>query len=95
MHRRKDLWGEDALEFKLNRWEKRVPAWQFLPFLGGPRICLGQQFALVEVSCVIVRMLQHFDAIEPIKREEMSKMKKGLSLTVVPAEGVRVRLHKA
>lgn len=95
MHRRKDLWGEDALEFKLDRWEKRVPGWQFLPFLGGPRICLGQQFALVEVSYVIVRMLQHFDAIDPIKREEMSKMKKGLSLTVVPAEGVRVRLHKA
>lgn len=95
MHRRKDLWGEDALEFKLDRWEKRAPAWQFLPFLGGPRICLGQQFALVEVSYVIVRMLQYFDAIDPIKREEMSKMKKGLSLTVVPAEGVRVRLHKA
>lgn len=45
MHRRKDLWGEDALEFKPERWEKRYPGWQWLPFNGGPRICLGTHFA--------------------------------------------------
>lgn len=45
MHRRKDLWGDDALEFKPERWqEKTIPAWQFLPWNAGPRICLGQQF---------------------------------------------------
>ncbi|KAK4982417.1 hypothetical protein LTR50_007747 [Elasticomyces elasticus] len=87
MHRRKDIWSEDALEFKLERWEKKVPAWQGLGFLDGPRICLGQQFALTETGYVLVRMLQHFDAIDPIEPEEMSKMKKGLGLTVVPAEG--------
>jgi cytochrome P450 len=43
MQRREQLWGADAAEFKPERWEQRFPAWQFLPFLGGPRICLGQQ----------------------------------------------------
>ena len=43
MQRREELWGADAAEFKPERWEQRFPAWQFLPFLGGPRICLGQQ----------------------------------------------------
>lgn len=37
MHRREDLWGPDAAEFKPERWEKKIPAWQFLPFNGGPR----------------------------------------------------------
>lgn len=50
MHRRKDLWGEDALEFKPERWEGKKVGWEYLPFNGGPRICLGQQFALTEVS---------------------------------------------
>lgn len=35
--------GPDANDFLPERWESRHPAWQFLPFLGGPRICLGQQ----------------------------------------------------
>jgi len=43
MHRREDLWGADALEFRPERWEKRKLDWSFLPFSGGPRICLGRE----------------------------------------------------
>lgn len=94
MHRRKDLWGEDALEFKPSRWEQRYPAWQWLPFNGGPRICLGQQFALTEASFVLVRMLQEFDAIEPVDRASMGKLKKNLGLTLWPVDS-RLKFHKA
>jgi cytochrome P450 len=38
MHRRTDLYGEDAQEFKPERWENLRPGWQYLPFNGGPRI---------------------------------------------------------
>lgn len=97
MHRRKDLWGEDALEFKPGRWaEGKIPAWQFLPFSGGSRICLGQQFALTEASYVLVRMLQSFDAVEPVgERKEMERLRKGLGLTMWPADGVPVRFRRA
>ena len=95
MHRRKDLWGEDALEFKPERWEQRIPAWQFLPFLGGPRICIGQQFALTEAGLLLVRVLQQFDSIEPVDRVEMARFKKGFSVTMWPGDGVKVRLRKA
>ena len=43
MQRRIDLWGDDALDFKPERWEKRKLDWTFLPFSGGPRICLGRE----------------------------------------------------
>jgi len=43
MHRRKDLFGEDAAEFVPERWEKLRPRWAFLPFGGGPRICIGRK----------------------------------------------------
>ncbi|CAN9288294.1 unnamed protein product [Alternaria alternata] len=66
LHRRKDLWGEDADDFVPERWEKRRPGliWQYVPFNGGPRICIGQQFALTEAGYVLVRMLQRYDIIE-------------------------------
>ncbi|KAK5117587.1 hypothetical protein LTR62_005009 [Meristemomyces frigidus] len=95
MQRRKDLWGEDAAEFKPERWEQKVPAWQYLPFLGGPRICIGQQFALTEASYLIVRLLQEFDQFEPVDLAEMRLMRKALGLTMWPRDGVKVRLHKA
>jgi len=92
MHHRKDIWGEDADEFKPERWEGRRPGWEFLPFNGGPRICLGQQFALTEAGYVIVRMLQKYDKIENHDPEIIPKHQ--YSLTTAPVS-VPVRLHEA
>ncbi|OBZ74625.1 hypothetical protein A0H81_05072 [Grifola frondosa] len=57
MHRRTDLWGPDALKFDPDRFlDERMQKYLvrnpfiFLPFNGGPRICLGQQFAYNEAS---------------------------------------------
>jgi cytochrome P450 len=41
-HRRPDLWGSDADDFKPERWESARPGFEYLPFNGGPRICLGK-----------------------------------------------------
>lgn len=67
MHRRTDLWGPDALEFDPDRFlDHRLQKYLtpnpfiFLPFNGGPRICLGQQFAYHEASFFLVRLLQQF-----------------------------------
>lgn len=43
MHRRKDLWGDDADVFRPERWEENAKrGWEYLPFNGGPQICLGR-----------------------------------------------------
>ncbi|KAJ0305616.1 hypothetical protein COL516b_005313 [Colletotrichum fioriniae] len=65
LHRRKDLYGEDADEFRPERWEEMRPSWDYLPFSGGPRICIGQQFALTQMSYFVVRILQTFKDIQP------------------------------
>ena len=62
-HRDKDIYGADADVFRPERWfepETRKLGWAYVPFNGGPRICLGQQFALTEASYVTVRLLQEF-----------------------------------
>jgi cytochrome P450 len=43
IQRRKDLWGADADEFRPERWDGRKSGFEYLPFNGGPRICIGQQ----------------------------------------------------
>ena len=47
MQRREDLYGPDALSFRPERWnEERLASigWGYLPFNGGPRVCLGSKF---------------------------------------------------
>ncbi|KAG4427616.1 hypothetical protein IFR05_016900 [Cadophora sp. M221] len=68
MHRRPDLYGMDAELFRPERWDEDMPLnhaetnakWGYLPFNGGPRICLGMDFALVEAAYTIVRVVQRF-----------------------------------
>ncbi|KAL2704161.1 hypothetical protein AAEP93_005232 [Penicillium crustosum] len=73
MHRRKDLYGEDAEEFRPERWDEDLPeytkTWGYLPFSGGPRICLGQEFALVEASYTTARILQEYSGIHLISKK--------------------------
>jgi len=73
IHKRKDLWGPDADVFDPNRWlddgtgrlERMVKnPLMFVPFNAGPRICLGQQFALNEASFFLVRLLQVYDRFD-------------------------------
>ena len=46
MHRRTDYFGEDAKIFRPERWEENSRhGWDFLPFNGGPRICLGRKYS--------------------------------------------------
>jgi cytochrome P450 len=46
----------------LSGWQPKP--WQFIPFNGGPRICLGQQFATIEMGYTVVRILQAFERIQ-------------------------------
>ncbi|TLD31505.1 hypothetical protein PspLS_03029 [Pyricularia sp. CBS 133598] len=89
LHRRKDLFGEDADEFKPERWETLRPGWNYLPFNGGPRICVGQQYALTEAQYVLTRFLQTFSAIESRDPEPWSM---GCRMTTCPKNGVQVSL---
>ncbi|CAK3741847.1 Cytochrome P450 52A12 [Lecanosticta acicola] len=98
MHRRKDYYGEDANEFRPERWIDNAetgkkglrPGWEYLPFNGGPRICLGQQFALTEASYTTVRLCQAFGGIESRDSEPWIEQ---ITLTCVSQNGAKVALN--
>lgn len=66
LHRDKTAWGEDAEEFRPERFEnpKKVPHDAYKPFGNGQRACIGMQFALHEATLVLGMILQHFDLVD-------------------------------
>lgn len=102
MHRRKDIYGLDALSFKPERWEDgtllRDVGYGYLPFNGGPRVCLGQDFALLEAGYTIARLVQRFPYISVPEGDvdvEVGKEKQVLTLVVSSGEGCRVSMRES
>lgn len=65
IHRDKEVWGEDADEFRPERFENGVTRAAkhpnaLLSFSSGPRSCIGQNFAMIEAKAVIAMILQRF-----------------------------------
>lgn len=92
--RMEEYYGKDAASFRPERWaENRKLGWAYLPFNGGPRICLGQQFALTEASYTVVRLIQMFPSLVSAYKGEYPP-KKMLHLTMSLFEGVPVQMSK-
>ena len=64
MHRDKDVWGEDADEFKSERWFGLRPYWDFVPHSGGPRHYPAQLLVTTEANYVVARFCQRSKAVE-------------------------------
>lgn len=62
-----------------------------LPFNGGPRICIGQQFALLEASYATIRLMQKFHRVEQRDDREWQEF---LTLTLASGTGTLVGLHE-
>lgn len=56
---------EDPLAFRPERWadglEKKLPMFVYFPFGGGPRMCIGQRFALAEAVLILATILQRYE----------------------------------
>ncbi|KAF3550644.1 hypothetical protein DY000_02009150 [Brassica cretica] len=90
------VWGEDALEFKPERWVSETgelrhePSSKFLVFNTGPRTCSGKHLAMTSMKTIVVEILQHYD----IKLVEGHKIKPKAHLNLLMKHGLRVTLTK-
>ncbi|KAH8725091.1 cytochrome P450 alkane hydroxylase [Phaeosphaeriaceae sp. PMI808] len=104
MHRRPDLYGMDAELFRPERWDEDMPLnhnptnskWGYLPFHGGPRICLGLDFALTEAGYTVVRLLQRFQTVKLPEGERVELVgveKQNTTLVVSIKDGCKVEMY--
>jgi len=90
MMRRPEIY-EDPNTFRPERFEEQeteAAFHRFLPFLIGPRMCLGYKFALVELRVMLAILLRHlrFDVIPGIQ------YKRKMTLTMKPDPPLRLRI---
>jgi len=82
----------DPEAFKPERWQNdllhRLPKFAYFPFGGGPRVCIGNRFAIMEAKLVLAGAVQRF-RFEPTPETKISLFP---SVTLRPRGGIRLRL---
>ncbi len=60
---------DSPLEFRPERWtrefERALPRGAYTPFAGGPRVCLGKQFAMMEMRMILATLVQRIEVTVP------------------------------
>ncbi|KEQ27586.1 bifunctional cytochrome P450/NADPH--P450 reductase [Paenibacillus tyrfis] len=92
LHRDKGVWGDDAEQFRPERFEDpaKIPNHAYKPFGNGQRACIGMQFALHEATLVLGMILQQFQLLDPLNYQLKVKQ----TLTLKPDDfKIRVQLR--
>jgi cytochrome P450 len=87
---RSERYFEDALAFRPERWagdfRRTLPRFAYFPFGGGPRICIGNRFALMETMLLIGKIVPRFS----MERRPGKPVVPSPSITLRPKGGIWV-----
>jgi cytochrome P450 len=90
---RDSRWFDHPTEFRPERWldglAERLPRHVYMPFGGGPRICIGNFFALMEAQLVLAALLRAA-RFEP---EGPAQLKLLASITLRPIGGIPLKIR--
>ena len=79
-------------EFKPERWEedeKNLPRYAYFPFGGGPRICIGNYFAIIEIVLLLATIGQRFR----LKRADDRPVELFPAMSLRPSGAIDMRLE--
>lgn len=90
-HRNPEVWPEPE-KFRPERFLERRPGpYEFFPFGGGIRRCIGMSFALFEIKIVLARVLSRCDLrLAPGYRPRMKRR----AITIAPSRGVPAMMDR-
>ncbi len=88
-------WYDEPERFRPERWadglERRLPKCAYFPFGGGPRVCVGNHFALMEAALVLASVVRNWRVSVPAGE---APVRPGPMVTLRPAGPVRLTLHR-
>jgi cytochrome P450 len=86
----------DPEKFDPERWRDdpvrsgKIPRFAYFPFGGGPRVCVGAAFAMMEATLLLVMIQQRFH-LEPVAGHTVKPF---ASVTLRPKNGIRAITHR-
>jgi cytochrome P450 len=93
VHRHRTLW-DDPDRFDPERFSREAsaarPRFAYLPFGGGPRICIGAQLALTEVALLVATMAQRY-RLKLVPQQDIVLLHR---VTLHPRDGIRMQLQR-
>jgi len=85
-------WWPQPTEFRPERFapeaEKKRDKFTYIPFGAGPRMCIGNNFAIMEITMLLAKLFHHFD-FELMNTKEV---KPDPLITLRPAEAIIMKL---
>ncbi|XP_057444717.1 alkane hydroxylase MAH1-like [Lotus japonicus] len=96
MGRFQDVWGEDCLEFKPERWISEgggivyVPSYKFFSFSAGPWTCLGKDLSFIQLKMVAAAILRNY-RVHPVEDHVPTL---SYSFILLMKNGFKVRITK-
>jgi cytochrome P450 len=92
---------DKPLEYRPERWtrdfERQLPKGAYVPFAAGPRVCLGKQFAMMEMRLILGTLIQNVDVnllegFEPdiVPQISLNPGKRGMQMKVHFRDGAPV-----
>ena len=85
---------DEPLRFNPDRWtdefKQNLPKFAYFPFGGGPRVCIGNGFAMIEALLLLASIVQkfHVTLTDPAKEVQLNP-----AVTLRPVDGIPMTLH--
>ncbi|MFB6196505.1 MAG: cytochrome P450 [Haloplanus sp.] len=89
-----DRFYDDPADFRPERWagdlRERLPDFAYAPFGGGPRRCIGRQFALIEAQLALATIGREYDLALPGGEPADPPLIPGMTARMAPGTEFRV-----
>ncbi len=87
-------WWDEPMAFRPERFspenEASIPRYAYLPFGGGPRICIGNSFAMMEARLMLATIAQQYQLrLKPGQKIELDPL-----ITLRPLGGMHMRVEQ-